>query len=348
MLAGLFRTQEARSVSFQDVWGAGDAWSPPGHYGTREALELSAVIACVDLRAKTIGQLPISAYRAGVGGLPELVPVQPTLIASPSRLPRSQWIRQMSVSRDLYGNAFGSIVGRDAGGWPTYLEWLDPSAVVVREASTLGRPEVTYNGRPFPFEDMIVVPGFPVPGSAFGIAPLERSGLVELSHRAQEFGRDWFRNGAVPSTVISSDVELDATSAAQIRDAAVAAWRRRRPAVLGSGLKVEHVKVNAEESQFLGTMRQAQADICQVFGVPPEKIGAAGGGGSSVTYANREQAVQQFLVDTVNAELVLIQEVLTSNLPGGMFVRINTGALLRSDQKFYHLLNPLRLASHAH
>ena len=44
------------------------------------------------------------------------------------------------------------------------------------EGSTLGRPEVTYNGRPFPFHDMIVVPGFPMPGSAFGIAPLERSG----------------------------------------------------------------------------------------------------------------------------------------------------------------------------
>jgi HK97 family phage portal protein len=330
MLADLFRPQEARSISFQDVWGAGEPWAPDGSYGPLDAIKLSAVIACIDLRAKTIGQLPLNAYRAGAGGVPELVPTQPQLIAAPSRLPRSQWLRQMSVSRDLYGNAFGAIIGRDAAGWPTAVEWLDPASVVVRERSTLGRPEVTYNGAAFPYSDLLVVPGFPMPGSAFGISPLERSGLVELSHRAQEFGRDWFRNGAVPSTVISADVELDAATATRIRDAAVAAWRKRRPAVLGSGLKVEHVKVNAEESQFLGTMRQVQADICQVFGVPPEKIGVASSG-SSVTYANREQQVQQFLVDGINADLVLIQEVLGAAIPAGQFVRINTGALLRSD-----------------
>ncbi len=330
MLGDLIRPQEARSVSYQDVWGSGEPWAPEGSYGVSEALQLSAVIACVDLRAKTIGQLPLSAYRAGTGGLPELVPTQPSLVASPSRLPRSQWLRQMSVSRDLFGNAFGAIVGRDAAGFTTAVEWLDPSAVVVREHSTLGRPEVTYNGSPFPYSDLLVIPGFPMPGSAFGISPLERSGLVELSHRAQEFGRDWFRNGAVPSTVISSDEELDETTATRIRDRAVAAWRKRRPAVLGSGLKVEHVKVNAEESQFLGTMRQVQADICQVFGVPPEKIGVAASG-SSVTYANREQQVQQFLVDSINADLVLVQEVLSAALPRGQFVRMNTGALLRSD-----------------
>ena len=100
--------------------------------------------------------------------------------------------------------------------------------------------------------------------------------------------------------------------------------------MLGSGLKVEHVKVNAEESQFLGTMRHVQADICQVFGVPPEKIGVATSG-SSVTYSNREQQVQQFLVDSINADLVLVQEVLSAALPRDQFVRMNTGALLRSD-----------------
>jgi HK97 family phage portal protein len=331
MLGSLFR-QETRSVSFQDVWGAGDTWAPDGKYGVDEALKLSAVIACVDLRSKTIGQLPINAYRSGAGGIPELVPTQPSLIAAPSKLPRSQWLRQLSISRDLWGNAYGAIVGRDAAGFVTAVEWLDPFAVVVREPSTLGRPEITYNGSPFPYSDLLVVPGFPIPGSAFGISPLERSGLVELAHRAQEFGRDWFRNGAVPSTVISSDQELDAPTAERIRDRAVAAWRKRRPAVLGSGLKVEHVKVNAEESQFLGTMKQAQADICQIFGVPPEKIGVAASG-SSVTYANREQQVQQFLVDSINADLVLIQEVLGAALPRGQFVRINTGALLRSDLK---------------
>lgn len=332
MLGGLLSGAERRAVSFQDVWGSGGDWSKDGAYSVLDGLKLSAVIACVNLRANTIGQLPISAYRPGPNGLPVLVPTQPKLIAAPSKMPRSFWLRQMSISRDLWGNAFGAIIARDAAGWPSAVEWLDPTKVHITETATMVRPRVTYNGQLFPLEDLVVVPGFPVPGSQFGISPLQRSGLVELSHRAQEFGRDWFRNGAVPSSIIRSDQPLDQETADRIRERVSSSWRRRRPAVLGSGLTVEHVKVDADESQFLATMRHVQVDICQVFGVPPEKIGVASSG-SSVTYANREQQVQQFLVDSINADLVLIQEVLGALLPRPQFVRFNTGALLRSDLK---------------
>jgi len=328
---GLFGTPvEARSVSYQDVWGSGGAWPADGTYGPADAVKLSAVVACVNLRANTIGQLPLQSFRSDGNGVAVAVSRQPALIENPSKLPRSFWLRQMSMSRDLWGNAFGAVVGRDAAGWASAVEWLSPADVQVDENVSMGRAVVRYLGREIPLSDLLVVPGFPVPGSQFGISPLRRSGLVELSTRAQEFGRDWFRNGAVPSSIIYADRELTPAQAEGIRDRVMLSWRMRRPAVLGSGLKHEAVKVDANESQFLATMRHAQVDICQVFGVPPEKIGVASSG-SSVTYANREQQVQQFLVDTINAELVLIQEVLTAEIPRPQFVRFNTGALLRSD-----------------
>lgn len=328
MLGGLFAREE-RGLTFQDVWGSGGDWRPDeSTHRVVDGLKLSAVIACVQLRANTIAQLPVNAYRAGADGMAEVVPS--ALIDAPSKLPRSHWLRQMSISRDLWGNAFGAVVARDAAGWPQRVEWLDPALVSVSESATMARPTISYNGQSFRVEDLVIVPGFPVPGSQFGISPLRRSGLIELSIRAQEFGRDWFRNGAVPSTIIRSDQMLDAASAEAIRERVTQSWRRRRPAVLGGGLSVEHVKVNADESQFLATMRHAQVDICQIFGVPPEKIGIASSG-QSVTYANREQQVQQFLVDSINADLVLIQEVLTAQMPRPRFVRFNTAALLRSD-----------------
>lgn len=327
MLGGFLRGREERAITYQSVWGRGDTWAPEGTYNVADGLKLAAVVACVNLRANLIGQLPIAAYRMS-DGMPVEVSPQPQLIANPSRVPRSFWLRQMSISRDLFGNAFGSIVSRDAMGWPTGVEWLNPADVVVDESSPIAT--VTYRGQPFPLTDLLVVPGFPMPGSQFGISPLERSGLIELSHRAQEFGRDWFRNGAVPSSIIYSQNELDREQAEGIRDAVTSSWRKRRPAVLGAGLKHEAVEVKQDESQFLNTMRHVQTEICQVFGVPPEEIGVATSG-QSVTYANREQRAQQILVNGINADLVLIQEVFTAQLPRPQFVRFNTGALLRSD-----------------
>lgn len=329
MLGNLGRG-ERRNVSYQDVWSKGNDWHAEAK-ANHDALALSAVIACVNLRANTIAQLPLKAYRLGPDGLPVEVPRQPQLIEAPSKGPRSYWLRQMSISRDIFGNAFGMVVGRDAAGWPTAVEWLDPTKVTTNQPYAGAPVDYTFNGKPVPESDLLIVPGFPVPGSPLGISPLQRSGLVELSSRAQAFGADWFKNGAVPSAILYADTELDAEQAERIRASVQASWRKRRPAVLGSGLRWEKVSTSdVNESQALTTMRHAQVDVCQIFGVPPEKIGIASSG-QSITYANREQQAQQFLVDTVNAELVLIQEILTANMPRPQFARFNTGALLRSD-----------------
>jgi HK97 family phage portal protein len=321
---------ERRSISYQDVWSKGNDWHAEAK-ANNDALALSAVIACVNLRANTIAQLPLKAYRLGPDGLPVELARQPQLIEAPSKGPRSYWLRQMSISRDIFGNAFGMVVGRDAAGWPTAVEWLDPTKVATKQQYAGGPMDYTFKGQPVAEADIIVVPGFPVPGSPLGISPLQRSGLVELSSRAQAFGADWFKNGAVPSAILYADTDLDAEQAERIRASVQASWRKRRPAVLGSGLRWEKVSTSdVNESQALATMRHAQVDICQIFGVPPEMIGIASSG-QSITYQNRESQQQAWLINGVNADLVLLQEILTANLPRPQFARFNTGALLRSD-----------------
>jgi phage portal protein BeeE len=86
-------------------------------------------------------------------------------------------------------------------------------------------------------------------------------------------------------------------------------------------------------------MAHAGRDICRIFGVDPAWVGL-GGGGSSLTYQNLADRLTSFMASTMNAELVLIQEVLTANVPRPQFVRFATGAFLRSDL-------PTRYASYA-
>lgn len=323
---------ERRAVSYQDVWGS-DAGElvRSGAYTPHEAVGISAVVACVRHRADLVAQLPFEALR-DVGAAAVAVSPQPTQITRPDpHQLRSIWLAQMMISRDLYGNAVGVVLGRGADQRPTGVAWVDPSRVQISPGAP---PVVSIDGQERPFSDVVVVPStFCLPGHAAGSPPLHRLGLTELSRLAQEYGRDWFKNGAVPSVTVESDTPLTAEQAEQIRDRVVSAWRQRRPAVLGSGLRVSTVDSSSSSSSSVTKWSDVSTvvgvQVAQAFGVDPATVGLSAGG-SSLTYANRSDA-KQADIDRVNADLVVIQEALSLLVPPGQVVRFNTGAYLRGD-----------------
>lgn len=329
------RQPERRSISYQTMFGTGaDLYQSPSGYSPTEAASLSAVAACVELRANYLAQLPFDSYREGPGGTSVKVSPQPGVIVRPSAkgIPRSAWLKQAQYARLLWGNATLVIGARDAAGYPTSLDVLPPWEVEFSNTTILERLEVRVAGRVFPREDVIVVPGTVRPGSVVGVSPLAATGLVDLGRKAQEYGRAWFANGAIPSALIYSDQALTGEEADGIVDTIGRKWRNRKPAVLGSGLRYEAVSTKADESQFLETIRQNQSEIAIVLGIDPVAIGVSVSSGT-LTYGNREQTQQQVMVNTVNSDVLLWQEVLYGVVPKPQFVRFSTGALLRSDLK---------------
>lgn len=302
-------------------------------YMAQDALKVAAVQACTGLRAGALMQLPIKGY-ADINGVPRLLDLQPTLLTKPSRVVvRSVWKSQMSISRDIFGFAAGHITAVDGAGYPAHVEWYPPD-VVHADDSKLGQPiEWRINGQHVDGSLIFHVPSrWVMPGKPLGMSPLEAGGLVELGIRCQDFGRDWFARGAVPSAILYSDKDLTSTEADALLSKMLSRWRRRQPGVLGSGLKYQNVAVAANESQFLETMTRVAADVAICFNMPPEKIGAAVAGGS-ITYANRDQNQQQYLVDSINPDLVLVQEVIEGHMAPPTYPRWNTSAYLRSDAK---------------
>ena len=333
----LFRQapREARAISYQDMFSRATDLRPSSTaYSANEAMCLSAVAACVELRANYVAQLPFDSYREGPSGSSVKVVPQPTVIARPSAkgVTRSAWLKQGQYARLLWGNATLVVGSRDGAGYPKSLDVLPPWEVSFTNTSILERLQVNVAGQPFDTADLVILPGQVRPGCTVGVAPLAASGLVDLGKKAQEFGRNWFHNGAVPSSIVYSDKELDSDQADSIVKTITSKWRSRKPAVLGSGLRYEKISVPANESQFLETIRQNQAEIAIVLGIAPESIGVSVSG-SAVTYANREQNAQQVMLNTVNNDLLLWQETLYDVVPRPQFVRFSTGGFLRSDLK---------------
>lgn len=329
---GLFRS-ETRAITSNGLWNATgpDGTIPPYHYDGVTALELSAVKGCTRLRAGLFAQMPMCTYRLDPDGRPIEVPRN--FIENPSyQSVPAVWKAQMSISRDIWGTAFGIITGYDASGYASGCEWLPPWRVTTQQQVTAGPVQYFLDGKELDPSELIVVPSmYVMPGSPLGQAPLQASGLVDVGKKAQEFGRDWFTNGTFPSTIVTvDDPNLAQDDADEMRDRITRAWRRRRPAVVGAGVVVTNNKINAEESQFLATMRHVQVDICMAMGVPPEAFGISSSG-SSLTYQNREDAMQNMLVMGFNGDLAIVQDTLSNQIPRGSYVRFDTSALLRTD-----------------
>jgi hypothetical protein len=82
----------------------------------------------------------------------------------------------------------------------------------------------------------------------------------------------------------------------------------------------------------LETIRQASSDVATAIGVPPEWVGVAVNG-SSLTYANRDQRVQDLNVTTTNHYVNIWNYGFSDLIPDPQYVRLNTATLERSDLK---------------
>jgi HK97 family phage portal protein len=302
-------------------------------YVTEDAMRVAAVVACVGLRSGALAQIPLKSYVDGP--VSKLTEPQPELLVAPSSqrvVVPSVWKIQMSISRDIWGYAAGPIKAVDASGVPSKVDWVCPTD--IRTNVTAGRIEWWLAGQPIDSSLMFHVPSRWVsPGNPLGMSPLEHSGLVDLAKKAQDFGRDWFHNGAVPSAILYSDKELTGTQADDILTKMKARWSRRQPAVIGSGMKFEQVSVPANESQFIETMQRVAADIAISFNLPPSKIAAAVASGGDIKYQNLEMSTQQYLMDSINPDLVVTQEVIGTYQRANTYLRWSTGAFLRADLK---------------
>jgi HK97 family phage portal protein len=233
----------------------------------------------------------------------------------------------------LRGNAYGLITQTDRAGYPVAIELIHPDKVHGRVED--GRVRLSWDGADhqlWPLGDAIHVPAFTVPGSPFGLSVLDYARTTIGSGLAsEEWGARFFTDGAVPSAVLSTDQAITREQAQELKARFMAAVAgKREPAVLGAGVAYTPISVSPGESAFLETWKMSGENVCRLFGVQPEMVGLASSG-SSVTYANREQRVQDFLTFTLSPWLARVEEALSALLPPDHVLRFRTGGLLRAD-----------------
>jgi HK97 family phage portal protein len=297
--------------------------------GMNTAMRNWVVMACVRTVSDTVSGLPIDAFT----GDEKPVTPQPTKLVNPSaHATMVQWLWQATASLLLRGNVYGIISATDRLMYPSQVDILPPDCVRVEKDKAGNKVFYVDSGKPLSSEQIWHLPGPQMPGDLIGLSPISFAArTIGLGLSAEAFGADFFASGINPTAVLSTEQQVNATQAKDIKARIKQAVSGRDIAVLGAGMKLTPWQISAAESQFLETEHANAVAIAQIFGVPPERIGIGSSGRSTLTYANREQKAQDYLDSAVNPWLVRFEEALSAWFPRGTYIKFNTGALLRSD-----------------
>ena len=295
-----------------------------------QALQDSAVWACVRLLADTVSMMPLHAYtfREGIR-----VPTNdPPLLLRPSPdASMPDWIYMVMVSALFRGNAIGKIetVGRD--GYPSQIGLLDPDKVDIKQDSKTGAMIYsTRDGGVIPSDLVWHLRAYRRPGSGAGLSPIRyAASVINTSAAISQFALGYFNDAPHPSSTLVSDQPINQEQAKTIKERLKAAVTGREPLILGAGLKFAPLSVSPEESQFLATQKYSVASIARIFGVPPEMIAAEAG--NSMTYSNIEQKGVDFLTYSIQPWLTRIEAALAPLMPGQKHARFDTSVLTRAD-----------------
>lgn len=252
-------------------------WSEESTKCDGDPMTLAAFFACVRILADTVSSLPLKAYRQ-VGDVSVAVDPQPALLqASPyPGLTTFAWLWMMMRSLAITGNAFGLITARDNNLRPTAIRPIHPDLVQVEPSkSDELKPVYKIAGQRVDFDDIVHIQRFPEAGRFTGLSIIEvAADSYGLSLAAERFGRNFFRDSAIPSGVLTTDGELTAEQQKRNMKEWLRSHRNRRlPALLSGGLKWQSISITPDEAQFISTRSFQRSEIAMWFGIPPHMIG---------------------------------------------------------------------------
>lgn len=328
----LFRKAEARSISYQDVWGSGGSVDGLTADSITDALRVAAVYAATSLIADMIAASPWAVYDDG-DDQPKRWKQQPALVTSPGHrgLDLFSWKHQMATSCLLRGNAFGYILDTDTRGIPSVVKWLKPDDVRLDDDER----DFYWKGRLIPAEELIHIPGYVVPGSRLGLSPLGLFKMqIETGMQAQKFGKNFFRRGAVPTAVLkNTQKSLTAEQASEVKQRFISSVSSSEPFVAGADWSYEAISVPQGEVQFLAGIKATANQIAAVYRVDPSDVGGESGG-STLKYATLEMNQLNFAVRTLRPWATRFETVLSQYLPPkSRYIKFNLDAAARADLK---------------
>lgn len=312
-------------------------------HGVDGALQLSAVWACVELRASLIASLPFFAYvRNNAQGHRDLARdtrLFSLLHDSPNaRMTPMEFWRAMILNHDLRGRAYARIDrapdGEAVALWPMPADQVE--SFVLDDGTMAYAYRINNNIAILAQDNVLHLKG--LGNGTEGLAKLDyMRATVHEAATAQGAASRLFGNGGKPTGVLMLDKVLKPEQREQLRErfAEMQTGAMARLFVLEADMKYQALSLTPEQQQLLESRRFDIEEICRWFGVPPVLVHH-----SNVTTwgSGVEQILDGFYKLVIRPMLVSIEQavtkrVLTSRQRARMSCEISFDALYRASLK---------------
>jgi len=310
-------------------------------------MNVSAVYACVQLISGAMASLPLPIYERTAKGRQRVDhPLWWLLNEQP--LPRcsaSTFWRYMMTSKLLHGDGF-ALIKRKSAFSPEIVSitpWHPLAVNVFLNGERLAYQFINYIGgqgiesQMYDQDDVLHFTGVGFNGLR-SVSPLRHAlrNAAGIALAADKYSAEFFSASAKPEIVIKTEM---AKLTEDQKNLIIDAWRsiqqgdRTRPGVLGQGMSLQELTINAEEAQLLQSRMFQIEDIARIYGVPPFMIGHTqnttswGSGVEQMGIGFVKYTLSQHIVDAeqeINRKLFLTEK---------NFCEFNTAGLERGDIK---------------
>jgi HK97 family phage portal protein len=310
-------------------------------------MNVSAVYACIQLISGAMASLPLPIYERTTTGRQRVDhPLWWLLNEQP--LPRcsaSTFWRYMMTSKLLHGDGF-ALIKRKSAFSPEIVSitpWHPLAVNVYLNGDRLAYQFINYIGgqgiesQMYDQDDVLHFTGVGFNGLR-SVSPLRHAlrNAAGIALAADKYSAEFFSASAKPEIVIKTEM---AKLSGDQKELIIDAWKsiqqgdRTRPGVLGAGMSLQELTINAEEAQLLQSRMFQIEDIARIYGVPPFMIGHTqnttswGSGVEQMGIGFVKYTLSQHIVDAeqeINRKLFLTEK---------NFCEFNTAGLERGDIK---------------
>lgn len=313
----------------------------------RNAVGLSAVWTCINIRAGLLASLPFNLYAIAANGTRKLaLNRREHTILHDRTSPEDtsyQLRHKLAVNWLLWGNAYAEIE-TDGRGALRYLWPYHPTHVRVVYGSTRGEYHyvVTGQGSDGAFvqhkvlpEDMLHLRGFCYEGVE-GISVIQnyRRGLG-LAMATEIFASNFYKNGAKASGVLTFPGRLSPEGKDNLtksfQDKYEGSQNAGRTILLEEGAKYQQLTIPPNDAQFLETRMLGRAEIAGLFRIPTMLV--PGSDDKAATYASSEIFNRQLVDYTLRDDVTMWEHEFSSKLfpDGDHACGFDLNDLLRAD-----------------
>ena len=305
-----------------------------------KALTLTAVWCAIRLLSESVSSLPCSVYTKQANGdkvedtksrIYNLLKYRPNNYQK--KITFFEYI-MMSICTD--GNSYVQIV-RDGSGRPSQLIPISPDTVDV----VINDGELFYQIDSVGILDSADVLHFKTltDNGIDGISPIDQcKKALSWGLNVEEFGDTFFKNGAKPSSVLSTDRALSEQAIERLKNSFSNTYAKLKNSnstiILEEGLAFKPISISPEQAQFLSSRQFGIEEVARIFNIPPHMLKDL----SKSSFNNIEMQSQEFVTYTLMPYISRIEnemnyKLFRSNDVGKTFIEFNVNGLLRGDVK---------------